>query len=349
MEASQRIDRLVVRAPNWLGDAVLAIPAMAALRDYYRESHLTVAAPASVAAVFRERTPVAPDHVLELPARPRQMEAALRSGRFDAGILFPNSFRSAWVYRRAGIRDRWGFSTHARGFLLTRRVKPPSSASALHQAEFYRELVRGLGIACPADTLPALEPSEASMDLAERLLGLHRWSGAALVALLPGAAYGQAKQWPADRMAELALRLRRERGVTSVLLGAAHDRPAARAIESWLRGQAPNDPPSVIDLVGHTSLGALAGVLARASVCVSNDSGGMHLASALGVPVVAIFGPTDERVTRPAGDHDLMTEPVFCRPCMLRDCPIDHRCMKRIGVDRVFGAVAARLAARGGA
>jgi heptosyltransferase-2 len=148
-------------------------------------------------------------------------------------------------------------------------------------------------------------------------------------------------------MAELAARLVTERGASCIIIGATNDRPAARAIESWLRDRAPEAVSGVVDLVGHTSLGALAGVLARAAVCVSNDSGGMHLASALGRPVVAIFGPTDERATRPAGDHDLISEPVFCRPCMLRDCPIDHRCMKRIDVDRVFAAVTARLDAAG--
>jgi heptosyltransferase-2 len=128
-----------------------------------------------------------------------------------------------------------------------------------------------------------------------------------------------------------------------VLAGASHDQPAARAIESWLRARAPETVARVLNLVGQTSLGTLSGVLARAALCISNDAGGMHLASALGRPVVAIFGPTDERSTRPAGDHDLIVEPVFCRPCMLRDCPIDHRCMKRITVDRVFDAASRRL------
>jgi heptosyltransferase-2 len=165
--------------------------------------------------------------------------------------------------------------------------------------------------------------------------------------MLPGAANSQAKQWPPDRMAEVAARLVRERDVVCAIGGAAHDRPAARAIESWLRARAPETAGRVLDLTGQTTLGTLAGVLARATACVSNDSGGMHLASALGRPVVAIFGPTDERSTGPAGDHDLLVAPVFCRPCMLRDCPIDHRCMKRITVDRVFDAVSARLGSGG--
>jgi heptosyltransferase-2 len=167
---------------------------------------------------------------------------------------------------------------------------------------------------------------------------------AIVIGFAPGAAYGQAKQWPPDRVAAVAARLVREHGATCVLVGAAHDGRAARAIESWLRVNAPDAAGRVIDLIGRTSLAALAGVVARCDVFVSNDSGAMHLAAALGRPVVAIFGPTDERATRPLGAHDLISEAVFCRPCLLRDCPIDHRCMKRITVDRIVAAVASHLA-----
>jgi heptosyltransferase-2 len=132
-----------------------------------------------------------------------------------------------------------------------------------------------------------------------------------------------------------------------VIVGAAHDRDAGRAVESWLRAHAPDALPRVLDLVGRTSLGALAGVAERCAVFVTNDSGAMHVAAAVGRPVVALFGPTDERATHPIGVHEVLTESVFCRPCHLRDCPIDHRCMKRIGADRVFDAVARYLGAAG--
>ena len=340
--------RLVVRAPNWLGDAVLALPAMAALRRAFPSSELTIAALPSIAAIFRERIAAAPDRVLEVPPGSGAAQAAIESGRFDAGILFPNSFRSAWILYRAGVRERWGYPTAGRGLLLTKRIRRSPRGSARHQADYYRALVTGIGLPCAVDERPSLHPSEPSAQRAESLLRQYRAPvDRPLVALSPGAAYGQAKQWAPDRMAELAARLVTERGVTCVIVGATNDRPASRAIESWLRARAPEAAERVIDLVGHTSMGALAGVLARAAVCVSNDSGAMHLASALGRPVVAIFGPTDERATRPAGEHDLITEPVFCRPCMLRDCPIDHRCMKRITVERVFDAVSARLASAG--
>jgi heptosyltransferase-2 len=130
----------------------------------------------------------------------------------------------------------------------------------------------------------------------------------------------------------------REKGAVSVLVGAAGDRDAGREIESAL-------PPDVrvLNLIGRTDLRLLTGLLARCGAFVSNDSGAMHLAAAIGVPVAAIFGPTDDRVTAPLGDHDVLIHQVFCRPCMLRDCPIDHRCMTGITVDAVFGAVSTRL------
>jgi lipopolysaccharide heptosyltransferase II len=340
--------RIVVRPPNWLGDAVLALPALAAIRAAYPAAHLTVAAPASVAALFREQTPLRPDQVVELPDATGPAVAALRGGRFDLGILFPNSFRSAWQFWRAGLPARWGFATAGRGPLLTRR-SPRGRSASRHQSDYYRALVTGLGIACEPDVPPALAPSPPSEHRATALLAERQVPASArLVVLAPGAAYGQAKQWPPDRMAALAARLVSELDAICLVVGATHDRNAARAVESWLREHAPAAAPRVVDLVGRTSLGALIGVTAKAAVFVSNDSGGMHLAAALGRPVVAVFGPTDERATRPIGDHDVLTAEVFCRPCMLRDCPIDHRCMKRITVETVFDAVARRIRAGAG-
>jgi heptosyltransferase-2 len=344
---SQPIQRLLIRAPNWLGDAVLALPAMGAVRAHFPEAEITVAAPAGIAALFREETIARPDRVLDLLDKHAEVIAALKLGGFDACLLFPNSFRAAWQARRAGIPQRWGYGTANRRWLLTRVSRKPARGEARHQADYYRALVRGLDIPCDlpgSAAVPLVRPKPASVTRADALLRQRGWSdGEPFLAMLPGAAYGQAKQWPADRMAETAARLANDRGLRCVLLGAAHDTPAARAIESWLRAHAPEHVGRVIDLVGRTSLSVLAGVLDRAAACISNDSGGMHLAAALGRPVVAIFGPTDENATAPLGNHTVLVEPVFCRPCQLRDCPIDHRCMKRISVQRVLDAVAARL------
>jgi heptosyltransferase-2 len=206
---------------------------------------------------------------------------------------------------------------------------------------YYRELVRGLGIDPGDDATPRVTPQLVTLEKADALLlrsGLE--PGQRIAGFAPGAAYGTAKRWPPDRVARVIDALGRN-GTTSVLVGAAGDRDTGRAIESAL-------PPGarVVNLIGRTSLGELIGVVARCAAFVSNDSGAMHVAAALGVPLTAIFGPTDERVTSPAGGAeatDVIAHHVFCRPCLLRECPIDHRCMKRIEVEAVLQSVRSHI------
>jgi len=222
--------------------------------------------------------------------------------------------------------------------LLTRRV--PRPRTRVHQSAYYSALVEALGFSV-TDTTPRIDVHAETVQRASALLEKFGvMTGARLVGFAPGAAYGHAKRWPPSRVAVVAARLAQERGAVPVLLGALGDREAGREIESAL--------PSgirIVNLIGRTDLRQLAGVLSRCAAFVSNDSGAMHLAAAVGIPVTAIFGPTDERVTAPIGHHDIIVHEVFCRPCMLRDCPIDHRCMKRITTDEVFNAVAVRLLA----
>ena len=328
------MQRIVIRTPNWLGDAILALPAIAAVRRTMTEATLAVAAPPSVAPLFSEETSAAQDEIVTLAHA--NDSAALRGGAFDTIVLLPNSFRSAWVARQAGIAGRWGYAAGLRRPLLTRAVKRPRGV--LHHAEYYKRLVKELGMEV-RDELPVVRPRAATAERADALLaGEGIPVGTRIAGFAPGAAYGHAKRWPPRRVADLIVRLARERRVACVLVGAAGDRDAGREIESSL-------PPDLrtVNLIGRTDLSLLVGILARCAAFVSNDSGAMHLAAAIGVPVTAIFGPTDERVTAPLGDNDVLVHEVFCRPCMLRDCPIDHRCMKRISVERVFDAVSHRL------
>lgn len=332
---SSEIARLVIRAPNWLGDAVMAIPALAAVRAAYPGTRIALAAAASVAPVFEEITPSAPDEVISLASRLDE-QAVLAARDFGAALLLPNSFRAAWTARRAGIPERWGYAANLRGRLLTRAVQRPKGR--LHQSGYYTELVRALGIDVP-ESLPRLTVRPETAQRAGAALARQEVDASLpLVGFAPGAAYGHAKRWPPRRVAEVIVRLAEARLAACVLVGAGADREAGREIESSL-------PAHVrpLNLIGRTDLRLLAGVLARCAAFVSNDSGAMHLAAAIGVPVVAIFGPTDDRVTSPLGDHDVLVRQVFCRPCMLRECPIDHRCMKRIGADAVFDAVGGRL------
>jgi len=331
------VRRLIVRAPNWLGDAVMALPALGAVRQAFPASTLILAATAAVAPLFEEGTPAAPNEILTID-RDREI-AQLRAAQADAVLLLTNSFGSAWVARRSGIPGRWGYRSAGRSLLLTRGVGRPKGI--VHQVEYYLALARGLDLEAPAaaDAKPAIQPSPAARARATTLLtnaGID--PSATIVGFAPGAAYGQAKRWPPDRVARVIEALARD-GVTAVLLGARADRETARAIESTL-----SPGTRVVDLIGRTSLRELVGVIARCAAFVSNDSGAMHVAAAVGVPLTAIFGPADERATAPAGASDVIVRDVFCRPCMLRECPIDHRCMKRIDVDSVLQSVTAHLA-----
>ena len=319
----------------------MALPAMAAVRRAFPASKLAVAAPASVSPIFEESTSFNPDEIIVLRGSVLE-SAAIRAGGFDAALLLPNSFGSAWQTRQAGVPERWGYSGNLRGWMLTRSVARPKGKQ--HQSRYYLDLVRGLGLEA-LDDIPRMTIRPETLRRAGELLARHGVpDGATIVGFAPGAAYGHAKRWPPARVAELIARVRREYDAVSVIVGAAGDRAAGREIESSLPAVA-----RVVNLIGRTDLRLLAGLLARCGAFVSNDSGAMHLAAACGVPVAAIFGPTDERVTSPLGDHDVLIHQVFCRPCMLRDCPIDHRCMRGVTVDAVFEAVSARLDARAGA
>ncbi len=328
------VARLVVRAPNWLGDAIMALPALEAVRRACAGATIVLAARPSIAPLFEEETPAAPDEIVVVDDKTET--ARLRAAGADAILLLPNSFGSAWLASRAGIAGRWGYRGQGRGWMLTRGVARPGGR--VHHIEYYLSLVRALGIEAPAVT-PRLAPRPRTLEQADALLRDHGApAGGRLVGFAPGAAYGHAKRWPPDRVARVVAGLA-ARGETAVLVGATADRDTARAIESVL-------PAGVraVDLVGRTTLRQLVGVIARCAAFVSNDSGAMHVAAALGVPLTAIFGPTDERVTSPGGDADLVVSNVFCRPCLLRECPIDHRCMKRIDVDTVLRSIAGHLA-----
>ena len=315
----------------------MALPALAAVRRALPSTHMTIAAIAAIAPVFEEETAAAPDAVMVIADRGREMRI-LSEGKFDGSLLLTNSFRSAWTMKRAGIAERWGYSANWRGPLLTRRQRRPRER--VHQSTYYSVLVEGLGFEVH-ESLPRISVRAETARRADDLLTKHGITPSTrLVGFAPGAAYGHAKRWPPARVADVVGRVGARLGAISILFGAHGDREAGREIESSVPAGTP-----LVNLIGRTDLRQLAGILARCSAFVSNDSGAMHLAAAVGVPVTAIFGPTDERVTAPLGDHDVILQKVFCRPCMLRDCPIDHRCMKRISSDQVFESVSARLAA----
>jgi heptosyltransferase-2 len=301
----------------------MALPAIRDVRRHFADAHLVVTARPSVATLFRA-----------VPGVDEIAAPGVAGG--EVGILFPNSFRSAWNLKRAGVRERWGYRSDFRTMLLTKGVRRPRKK--VHFGEYYQNLIRQLGIETGPLT-PCLHVPESKSRAAADLLGRHGWTtGQTLVALAPGAAFGHAKRWPPDRFAKLASLLKEELGATPVVIGQTQDRDGLERMDG------------VMDLVGQTDLLMLMGVLSHCHSVVGNDSGALHLAAALGVPVTAIYGPTDERYSLPLSSFEssgkrvqAISRDVFCRPCGLRDCPIDHRCMKRIGPEEVVGAVRRQL------
>jgi heptosyltransferase-2 len=348
--------RVVILSPNWLGDAAMALPAIADLRQHFSGATLAVAARGGLAPLFQSVPGLDAVVSLQGPSKARgrgHPEARLlRAQQFDLAILLPNSFYSAWIARRAGISERWGYRSDLRGVLLTRSVRRPRGK--MHQGAYYQHLVRELGV--PNGPLrPQVLVQSRDRQSARALLELEGWEPSApLVGLAPGAAYGFAKQWPPEKYAAVARSLTSQ-GVCCVLVGSAEDRDAGRqlmeAFEQSHRGHKATG--RVVNLIGRTDLRQLMGLMTFCATIVANDSGATHLAAALGRPVVAIFGPTDERISAPlvgqdlTGSHAVVSHSVFCRPCMLRECPIDHRCMKRIEPARVLEAVLERLVPNG--
>ncbi|MBI2187410.1 MAG: lipopolysaccharide heptosyltransferase II [Acidobacteria bacterium] len=341
---NDRFSDVLVLAPNWLGDVLMALPAIADVRRQCPSAQLTVAARRSVAEVFRLVPAVDRLVTLEWSGHWWRRSALegdvgrLRDTGAELAILLPNSFASAWLMRKAAIGERWGYASDLRRALLTRAV--PRPAGSMHQGAYYQYLTRELGIdSGPLE--PVLTVPDAVVDAARRFLVERGWQGARpLVVFAPGAAYGTAKRWLPASVARVAASLVREQGRTCVLVGSRADRETTMEIRA---GLAADVAVHVLDVTGETTLDRLAGIMAAASACVSNDSGAMHVAAAVGTPLVAVFGPTNEYETAPLTREGrravVLTHPVWCRPCMLRECPIDHRCMKRITPERVLATL----------
>jgi heptosyltransferase-2 len=311
---------LVVRSPNWLGDAVMALPAVRNLKTLLGNDPLTVAAPEKLAALWQACPFV--DRVIPLP-EPRNIRAVsaqLREGKFGTAVLLPNSPRSALEAFLARIPKRFGYARGFRGLLLTRTVPvPPRDPLRLHQKFYYLDLVATLG-GPGDDSLPKLRHGyRAALD------------SPPLVALCPGAEYGPAKRWPLENYVAVAQQLAEKWAARLVILGA----PGDAAIAAELAAQV----PGAENRAGQTSLADFMTVLESSRLVICNDSGAMHLASALGVPTVAIFGSTEPALTGPLGSRTtVLRHHVPCSPCFRRECPIDFACMHSIKPDRVIDA-----------
>jgi heptosyltransferase-2 len=334
--------KILVRAANWIGDSILSIPALEAVRARWPSAEIVALARPGVAGIYAGQPFV--DRVIPLETGGglkdfRAMETVanrLRAERFDSALLLPNSFSSAWLAWRAGIPERIGYSRDGRAILLTRKIRVPRTDEIpRHEAYYYLELLRRAGWcdAVPQITEALLRASVDALDEAENQL---QAAGAPpdrpRLAIAAGAAYGSAKCWLPERFAEVADRLIDDFRASVILFGTSSEREITSRIALCMK-------QSSVNLAGLTDIALLPALMARCRLFVGNDSGAMHVAAAVGIPVVAIFGPTDPEGTAPLTERrTLLREPVFCSPCFLRTCPIDHRCMKRVQTNAVYDA-----------
>jgi heptosyltransferase-2 len=325
--------KIAVRAPNWIGDAVLSLPAVASIQRSFPQDEVWIAAEEGVKDLFSADGLAA--GVVTVP-RSKDVKTLRRAARelkghgFKIVILLTNSFGSALLFYLAGVPDRWGYGTDGRALLLTRPVRVRERETPRHQLHYYLDLVSGLGLKIlPAELRYPLPPEEKEKARAE-LLRLGIDPARPLVILSPGASYGPAKKWPTSRFARLSCLFQEEKKAEVLIVGSAHETETARTISSSLSKKP-------VSLMGRTTLPQLLGLLSLARLVISNDSGPMHLANSLRVPVVGIFGPTDPAVTGPFEQPSaVVKKDVPCWPCTYRNCPYDHRCMMSIEPEEVY-------------
>lgn len=341
--------KIVVRGANWIGDSVMSVPALRALRQLFPDDEIALHTRSWAEGIFRDADFI--DRILTYERPESSLKEvmgqarALKNERFDLAIIFPNSFASALTARFAGIPRRFGFSKEGRRLVLTDPVPIPEWKSTRHEAYYYLELVRAvengvLGTDSSAryettTDLPVSDERQADTRdfLTRKGVDLSR----PIVALGPGSTNSMAKRWPYERFATVADLLHKEKAANIILLGGPDDVEVAAKISAMSRA-------SLLDLTAKTSLGDAADILSVCDLMISNDMGLAHLAPAVGTATLVIFGPTNPVTTRPFSElAQVLRVEVECSPCMLRECPIDHRCMERVTVEQVFSAAVSKL------
>ena len=344
--------KILVRGTNWIGDAVMSVPALRELRRIFPGDQITLHTRVWADGLFRDA-----DFIDELVTFDKHRwkikdvydnSQFLRDDGYEMAILLPNSFESAITSYLSKIPRRFGYNKDVRGLLLTDPIAVPEWKNRKHEVFYYLGLVsevekRILGRDTVSQALPntTLNISDGRMTDARGILSQ---AGAdpvkKTVALGVGSSNSRAKRWPAERYAELNDKLQTELDVNVVLVGSKDEADVAANVAGLCK-----KPP--IDLTGKTDLGEAVAILSVVDLLISNDMGLAHVAPAVGTPTIAIFGPTNPETTRPFGENaEVIRKEVECSPCMLRDCPIDHRCMTRISVEEVFETAEKKLTQR---
>jgi heptosyltransferase-2 len=334
--------KILVRVTNWVGDAIMALPALRAVRTRFPEAVIAIVGRPDVTDIYRDQEMC--DQFIPYDSKGlhagfsgrERLAAELRAQKFDVALLLQNAFDAAWLAWRANIPERIGYARDARSFLLTKAVPLPRHGEIpAHEKFYYLELVRRAGWlnSVQGETFIGLSVPEEKRRSAEEFLrkvGVRQ--GALRIAIGAGASYGSAKCWPPQRFAEVANRLQSESDADVILFGSDAETSVSTAISAEMRR-----PP--INLTGKTAIADLPALLSQCHLFIGNDSGAMHVAAAVGLPVVAVFGPTDPEGTAPVTPRcSIVQQKPYCSPCFLRHCPTDHRCMTAITADMVQAA-----------
>lgn len=358
MQYSQTFQRIVVRGTNWVGDAVMTVAALRALRRQFPNARITLATRSWAKGLFAEADFI-DDLLVHEGSGLRSVVQQVRQWRahnFDVAVLFPNSLESALVASLARVPLRIGYATDGRQRLLTHPLDLPEWRSAKHEVFYYLNIIERLQLATnlsdaafagtPDGSLKVGAARQAAAREMLRARGVKGINNSVaqpnrlLIALCPGSINSRAKRWPAERFASLADRLIDELDAEILLIGSAAEAEVSQEVNALMRNQC-------TVLTGQTDLAELVAVLNVIDLLVTNDTGPAHIASALEVPSLVIFGPTNPLTTRPFSETgEIVRNPPDCAPCMLRDCPIDHRCMTAISPDHVFQRAQVMLSGR---
>jgi len=343
--------KILIRATNWVGDAIMALPALRAVRKRFPEAEIAIVGRPYVADIYRDQEicnqliPYDPKGLHAGFSGRERLAAELRAQKFDVALLLQNAFDAAWLAWRANIPERIGYARDVRSFLLTKAVPlPRHGETPAHEKFYYLELLRRAGWldSVQDETFIGLSVPEEKRRSADELLckfGVRQ--GALRIAIGAGASYGSAKCWPPPRFAEVANRLQSEADADVILFGTAAEATVSTAISGQLRR-----PP--INLTGKTAIADLPALLSQCHLFIGNDSGAMHVAAAVGLPIVAVFGPTDPNGTAPVTTRcSIVQQKPYCSPCFLRCCPTDHRCMTAITAGMVAAAARPWLEVQG--
>jgi len=338
--------KILIRGVNWIGDAVITTPSIRAVRRAFPDAHISLLVRPWVADIFKDNPDI--NEIILYSEGFKgitgkfKLARILRQKRFDTAILFQNAFDAALIAWLAKIPERIGYSRDFRRFLLTKAIPVTGDILSQHQIYYYLNLLNSIGIDTK-ETQPCIYLTDDERQKARDFLNskLLTPDSKLLVGINPGATYGSAKRWPAEKFAGLINRIVNELDGKVIIFGSKTETGIVDEIARFAGATQRPAPAGILNMAGKTNLRELASLIAECDAFITNDSGPMHMASALLVPVVAIFGSTNKTSTGPFGEgHKIITKNLPCSPCMKRECPEGHlKCMAEISADDVFAAL----------